>query len=70
MRTFRYNFNGSEVFIDVLSESEQVVANGKFPTPAGARAFYRSDLDYDLTQKGHAVLTDEEAAACLALIID
>jgi hypothetical protein len=70
MRTFRYNFNGLEVFIDVVSEAGDVVANGRFPTPAGARDFYRNDLDYSLSQNGLPPLTDEEAAACLALIVD
>lgn len=70
MRTFRYNFNGLEVFIDVVSENGEIIANGRFPTPAGARDFYRSDLDYSLTQKGLPVLTNEEAHACLALIVD
>lgn len=70
MRTFRYNFNGSEVFIDVLSESGQVIANGRFPTPAGARKFYRKDIDFSLSQNNLPALTDSEAEDCLTLIVD
>lgn len=69
MRTFRYNYNGLEVFLDVVAEGD-VVASGRFPTPAGAKDFYRKDLDYLLAQKNLPTLTDEEAAACLALIVD
>lgn len=69
MRTFRYNYNGLEVLIDVVAEGD-VIASGRFPTPAGARDYYRKDLDYSLEQKNLSALTDEEAAACLALIVD
>lgn len=69
MREFRYNFNGFEVFIDVVVEGD-VVVTGRFPTPAGAKEFYRKDLDYFLTKKNLSPLTDEEASACLALIVD
>jgi transcriptional regulator of NAD metabolism len=70
MRTFRYNFDGLEVFIDVISEEGETIANGRFPTPAGAKEYYRKDLDYLLSQKNLPVLTDEEASVCFALIID
>ena len=70
MRTFRYNYNSFEVFIDVISESGEVIANGRFPTVAGAREYYRKDIDYSLAQNSLPALTDEEAASCLALIVD
>lgn len=64
MRQFSYSFDGQEVTLSVLSESEQLLVNAKFPTPFAAREIFEKEVNRVLLEASLPALTNKEIIVC------
>jgi hypothetical protein len=70
MRQFSYSYNGQEVTLSVLSESDQLLLDGMFPTPFAAQELFEQDLNRLLVEATLPTLTNKEIIRCRNVIAE
>ncbi len=70
MRTFEYNFDGSEVTIKIFSESGSHICDAKFPTPAAAQTYAEQDVNWQFSNHSQPSLTEQEKTNLINLILE
>jgi hypothetical protein len=70
MRTFEYDFNGSEVTIKIFLENGSHICDAKFPTPAAARTFAVQDVNWHFSNNSQSPLTESEQTNLVNLVLE
>jgi hypothetical protein len=70
MRQFSYSYNGQEVTLSVLSESDQLLLDAMFPTPFAAQELFEQDLNRLLVEATLPTLTNKEIIRCRNVIAE